>query len=64
MGDLGATSSKELLRPAGSTFFGAPAIHDLDGLNAQVAFLGVPYDQGTLIPALRSGTSGGTQVRP
>jgi agmatinase len=59
VGDLAATSSRELLRPAGSTFFGAPAIHDLDGLNAQVAFLGVPYDQGTLIPALRSGTSGG-----
>jgi agmatinase len=52
--DLGET-----LRPVGSTFFGAPAIHDLDDLNADIAFLGVPYDQGTLIPMLRSGTARG-----
>jgi agmatinase len=40
-------------------FFGAPACPSLDDLNAQVAFLGVPYDHGTYVPVVRSGTFGG-----
>src|SRR5689334_24110607 len=50
---------EDLLRPPGHTFFGAPAVPDLSALKADVAFLGVPYDQGTGIPMIRSGTFGG-----
>ena len=34
-------------RPRSRGFFGSPICPDLDGLNADVAFLGVPFDQGT-----------------
>jgi agmatinase len=33
-------------------FFGVPSVRDLNDLNAQVAFLGVPYDGGTPQPGL------------
>ena len=39
-----------LLWPSPRTFFGAPRCEDLETLSAAVAFLGVPYDAGTLQP--------------
>jgi len=45
--------------PAPRTFFGAPSVPDLDSLDAQVAFLGVPYDGGTPQPGVRTGQSEG-----
>lgn len=33
------------------SFFGAPLVDDLDTLDADVAFIGVPYDQGTFARA-------------
>lgn len=46
------------------TFFGTPSVSDLDALNAQVAFVGVPYDGGTPEPGVRTGQSlGPTQAR-
>jgi agmatinase len=53
-----ATSDTFLRRP-GRTFFGAPAVEDVDRLEAQVGFLGIPYDQGTIIPFIRSGSFAG-----
>jgi agmatinase len=40
------------------SFYGAPLCTDLDALDAQVAFLGVPYDQGTGVPGARYGPNG------
>ncbi len=48
-----------LLWPSPRTFFGAPRCEDVDRLAAQVAFLGVPYDAGTLQPYVRTGQSAG-----
>ena len=45
--------------PAPRTFFGAPRCEDPHDLDAQVAFIGVPYDAGTLQPYIRTGQSGG-----
>ena len=36
------------LRARARTFFNAPLCEDVDQLNADVAFIGVPFDQGTL----------------
>jgi hypothetical protein len=44
-----------LIDPAPSTFFGVPSLGDLATLNAQVAFLGVPYDGGTPEPGIPTG---------
>ncbi len=44
------------------TFFGSPALDDLDRLEAQVGFLGVPTDQGVIIPFLRSGAFAGPRL--
>lgn len=41
------------------TFFGAPGCNDLDEFNGDIAILGVPYDQGSLIPTIRTGQSQG-----
>jgi agmatinase len=41
------------------TFFGAPSVGDLDSLEAEVAFLGVPYDGGTPQPWIPTGQSVG-----
>lgn len=41
------------------TFFGVPAVSDLDDLRAQVAFLGVPYDAGTPQPGIPTGQAAG-----
>lgn len=50
---------EELLWPAPRTFFGAPSTRDVATLDAQVAFLGVPYDAGTIQPMIRTGQSAG-----
>jgi agmatinase len=41
-----------LTDPVPRTFFGVPSLRDLDLLDAQVAFLGVPYDGGTPQPGI------------
>ncbi len=48
-----------LTDPAPRTFFGVPSLRDLEALDAQVAFLGVPYDGGTPEPGLPTGQRGG-----
>jgi len=44
-----------MLTSGARTFFGVPAVADLDGVRAQVAFLGVPFDGGTPQPGNRTG---------
>lgn len=51
-----------LTRPVSRTFFGAPAVDDLESLTARVAFLGVPTDQGVIIPFIRSGAYAGPRL--
>jgi agmatinase len=51
-----------MIRPATRTFFGAPPAADLDALDAQVAFVGVPWDQGVIIPFIRSGAYAGPRL--
>lgn len=41
------------------SFFGAPVCPRLDEFDAEVALLGIPYDQGSLIPYCRVGQSQG-----
>ena len=48
-----------LIDPAPRTFFGVPALRDLGRLDAQVAFLGVPYDGGTPQPGIATGQRAG-----
>ena len=48
-----------LTDPAPRTFFGVPSLRDLDLLDAQVAFLGVPYDGGTPQPGIPTGQRAG-----
>jgi agmatinase len=48
-----------LIDPAPRTFFGVPAAPDLAALDAQVAFLGVPYDGGTPQPGIPTGQRAG-----
>ena len=48
-----------LTYPAPRTFFGVPSVPDLDALDAQVAFLGVPYDAGTPEPGIPTGQRAG-----
>ncbi len=48
-----------LIDPAPRTFFGVPRLDDLEMLDAQVAFLGVPYDGGTPQPAIVTGQRAG-----
>ena len=49
----------EPTQAAPRTFFGSPSVDDLASLNAQVAFLGVPYDGGTPQPGNRTGQTAG-----
>ncbi len=50
-------------RAAPLSFFRTPLVGDLDALDADVAFLGVPYDQGTYgRPGARFGPNGLRQV--
>jgi agmatinase len=48
-----------LIDPAPRTFFGVPGVGDLGRLDAQVAFVGVPYDGGTPQPGLATGQRAG-----
>jgi agmatinase len=48
-----------VVRAAPRTFFGAPGVGDLDALDVQVAFLGVPFDGGTPQPGNRTGQAAG-----
>ena len=45
--------------PAPRTFFGVLRVGDLDAFDAQVAFLGVPYDAGTPQPGIPTGQRAG-----
>src|SRR5687767_11563096 len=45
--------------PEPGTFFGVPSVRELDALDAQVAFLGVPYDAGTPQPGNPTGQRAG-----
>jgi agmatinase len=49
----------QLIDVAPRTFFGVPGLRELDGLDAQVAFLGVPYDGGTPEPGIATGQRAG-----
>lgn len=53
-----ATTAR-LLHDAPRTFFGVPSLTDPHALDAQVAFLGVPYDGGTPEPGLPTGQRAG-----
>jgi agmatinase len=48
-----------LLEDGARTFYGVPASADLDALDAEVAFVGVPFDAGTPQPGNRTGQRGG-----
>jgi agmatinase len=48
-----------LTDPAPRTFFGVPSLRNLGMLEAQVAFLGVPYDGGTPEPGIPTGQRAG-----
>ncbi len=52
-------TTASLTDPAPRTFFGVPSLHDLDMLDVQVAFLGVPYDGGTPEPGIPTGQRAG-----
>ena len=54
-----STPPQELVWAMPRTFFGAPGIPDIDELDAQVAFLGVPWDAGTPQPGNRTGQAAG-----
>lgn len=56
--EIAGTVSPLLAMPLHS-FFGAPVCHDLASFDQEVALLGVPYDQGSLIPYCRVGQSQG-----
>ena len=43
--------------PLTSTFMSAPMVTDLEKVDAQVALIGVPYDFGTVVPGMRTGSS-------
>ena len=54
-----AGKASPLLAMPPHSFFGAPVCHDLASFDQEVALLGVPYDQGSLIPYCRVGQSQG-----
>lgn len=54
----GSTAAGDLLWAAPRTFFGVPSA-PIDDFDAQVAFLGVPYDGGTPQPGNRTGQAEG-----
>ena len=39
------------------SFFNAPWCNDISALDTQVALVGVPYDYGTIVPGLRTGSA-------
>jgi hypothetical protein len=52
-------TTARLIDPAPWAFFGTPSLSDLGALDAQVAFLGVPYDAGTPEPGIPTGQRAG-----
>jgi hypothetical protein len=54
-----STSGYDLLSNAPRTFFDVPSVRDLGALDAQVAFLRVPFDAGTPQPGNRTGQTAG-----
>ena len=58
--DAGVTTPMVAMPPR--TFFGAPQCDDFDAFDAQVALLGLPYDQGSLIPFVRTGQAQGPKA--
>lgn len=54
-----AATMSPLLAVPPHSFFGAPVCNDLASFDQEVALLGVPYDQGSLIPYCRVGQSQG-----
>ena len=54
-----AGTVEPLLAVPTHSFFGAPVCQDLTSFDQEVALLGVPYDQGSLIPYCRVGQSQG-----
>ena len=48
-----------MIDPAPRTFYGVPSLSDPDRLDAQLAFLGVPYDGGTPEPGVPTGQRAG-----
>jgi hypothetical protein len=44
------TADEATILPPARTFLGAPPCHDLNTLDATIAFLGIPNDQGTNTP--------------
>jgi agmatinase len=53
------STTSSLIDRAPRTFFGMPSLGELDKLDAQVAFLGVPYDAGTPEPGIPTGQRAG-----
>jgi agmatinase len=53
-----------MTRPGTRTFFGAPQVdlETAEALEAEVGFLGVPTDQGVIIPFIRSGAYAGPRL--
>jgi agmatinase len=49
--------------PVLRSFYGAPFCHDLDALDAQGAFVGIPYDQGAPVGGFRYGPEGMRDAR-
>ncbi len=54
-----SADSRALIWPSPRTFFGTPRCEDIDALDAEVAFVGVPYDAGTIQPFIRTGQFAG-----
>jgi hypothetical protein len=52
-------TTARLIDAAPRTFFDVPSLRDLEMLDAQVAFLGVPYDGGTPEPGIPTGQRAG-----
>jgi agmatinase len=52
-------TTARLIDQAPRTFFGVPSLNDIGVLDAQVAFLGVPYDGGTPEPGIPTGQRAG-----
>ena len=55
-------SMEPLVRSATRTFFGSPVCDELSTLEARVGFIGVPWDQGVIIPFIRSGAYAGPRL--
>lgn len=59
---MNLVETQALTRPGTRTFFGAPACDDLERLDCRIAFIGVPWDQGVILPVIRSGAYAGPRL--